>query len=283
MLVQLDEAYLRDRLLPRLAEAHFGPAATRPLRASRSCAARTGRCSTRASPTRSSGGERTRGRGARAPGPRSRSRPPPDGARARTPCSRGAARPATRRAAAAARGGQPLAARGAPSRRLVRGGRRVGRAAQPGDGLRRAGAARRHGARARGLGAARAAAGAPAARVRHRRHARAQHAARRDPLGGPEPGGRDRDRPGPGAPLRRPDREGGRAAHARSSPRCSTSRGSSRRTAPTRWSRSRSRRWWTRCCATTRSCSQQAGLAARARRARATCRECAATRPRCGA
>ena len=29
MLVRLDEAYLRDRLLPRLAEAHFGPAATR--------------------------------------------------------------------------------------------------------------------------------------------------------------------------------------------------------------------------------------------------------------
>jgi signal transduction histidine kinase len=30
VVVQLDEAYLRDRLMPRLAEAHFGPAATRP-------------------------------------------------------------------------------------------------------------------------------------------------------------------------------------------------------------------------------------------------------------
>jgi signal transduction histidine kinase len=30
VVVQLDEAYLRERLMPRLAEAHFGPAATRP-------------------------------------------------------------------------------------------------------------------------------------------------------------------------------------------------------------------------------------------------------------
>jgi len=30
VVVQLDEGYLRDRLMPRLAESHFGPAATRP-------------------------------------------------------------------------------------------------------------------------------------------------------------------------------------------------------------------------------------------------------------
>ena len=156
------------------------------------------------------------------------------------------------------------------------------RAAQPGDGLRRARAARRDGARAGGLGAAGAPPGAPAARVRDGRHPRAQHAARRDPLGGPEPRGRHRDRPGAGAPLRRPDREGRRPAdRAR---RAGARLRGDRVAEPClrrRAARARARSS-TRCCATMRSCCSRPGSGSSATCPR-SCRGCAATRPRSSA
>ena len=246
----------------------------RPRRArswSRSCAARTGPSSTRASPTRAretsaAATSSSRSRAA-AGGPPARGR------------DFGPARPRGGRLPAA---GEPRRPPEDESPWLLVARHRGGSfeaavasvaAAQPRDGLRRPGAARRHGARAGGLGAAGAAARAPADGVRDRRHPRAQHPARGDPLGRPEPGGRHRHRPGAGAPLRRPDREGGRPAHGARGPGARLRGHRVRQPRLRRGAALARARSSTRCCATTALVLEQAGHDARARGRAATCRE----------
>ena len=170
------------------------------------------------------------------PGHGGRPGPPPRSAEAapRTSC------PAGRVRLAPPDQEDPLGAGRPAPWRLARADGREGPAAKPRRRPRRPRAARRDGVLL-GLGAASAPARAPAARVRGRGHARAQHPARGDPLGGAEPRRRHRDRPRPGAPLRQPDREGRWTAERRSSRRCSTSPASSPATASTPRSRSRSR------------------------------------------
>src|SRR6185295_19205384 len=105
-----------------------------------------------------------------------------------------------------------LADRGLPSRWLARGGGRPRALAQlrhqPGDPR----PPRREPPGARPLGRTGAAPRPPASRAGGRRHPRAQHAARRDARGGPEPGRRRGRRSGPREELRRDDRARGDAA-----------------------------------------------------------------------
>ncbi len=252
--------YLREQLLPQLAEAHFGPVAESEFvvavvrRADRSVVFSTDPPDGDGAPARRRAAQPSRARRKAGPdrpdlvpGPRSGERPPDDGPRRRE-----ARRPAEEESPWLLVGPPP---RAAPWSRRWRGC--AGGISRVGLGtLALLGATARPPRHRRAEGPATRAA---ADGVRGRRHPRAQHPARRDPLRRPEPGRRHRHRSRPGAPLRRPHREGGRPAHRPRGPGARLRRDRVRATARTPPSPCRSPASSTRCCATAASRSIRPG------------------------